>query len=102
MTLSERSGREYPFSSKGLWHCPEADGLFRDEPSISWCSVMNDEYTGRPLLGAILEEKFGLLEAKLLEAINIQADQGGASRRNLDPTQGDYRRSTPPGACHSI
>ena len=34
MTLSERSGREYPFSSKGLWHCPEADGVFKDEDPL--------------------------------------------------------------------
>ena len=38
---------------------------------------MNDEHSGRPLLGAILEEKFGLTEAKLLEALNIQGAKGG-------------------------
>ncbi|HEY6288271.1 MAG TPA: hypothetical protein VIW48_02390, partial [Nitrospiraceae bacterium] len=38
---------------------------------------MNDERSGRPLLGAILEDKFGLTEAKLLEAINIQGTKGG-------------------------
>jgi general secretion pathway protein E len=32
---------------------------------------------GRPLLGAILEQKFGLPEAKLLEALNIQQNKGG-------------------------
>ena len=32
---------------------------------------------GRPLLGAILEERFGLPEAKLLEALNIQQNKGG-------------------------
>ena len=32
---------------------------------------------GRPLLGAILEKKFGLPEAKLLEALNIQQNKGG-------------------------
>ena len=31
----------------------------------------------RPLLGAILEQKFGLAEAKLLEALNIQQTKGG-------------------------
>ena len=38
---------------------------------------MNDEHSGRPLLGAILEDKFGLTEAKLLEALNIQGAKGG-------------------------
>jgi general secretion pathway protein E len=38
---------------------------------------MNDEHSGRPLIGAILEDKFGLTEAKLLEAINIQGTKGG-------------------------
>ncbi|MEO8338338.1 MAG: type II secretion system ATPase GspE [Nitrospirota bacterium] len=38
---------------------------------------MNGEHSGRPLLGGILEDKFGLSEAKLLEAINIQAAKGG-------------------------
>ena len=38
---------------------------------------MNDEHSGRPLLGAILEEKFGLTEAKLLEAVNLQQTKGG-------------------------
>ena len=38
---------------------------------------MNGEHSGRPLLGGILEEKFGLSEAKLLEAINIQGTKGG-------------------------
>ncbi len=38
---------------------------------------MNGEHGGRPLLGAILEEQFGLTEAKLLEAINIQGTKGG-------------------------
>ena len=32
---------------------------------------------GRPLLGAILEQKFSLPEAKLLEALNIQQTKGG-------------------------
>jgi general secretion pathway protein E len=32
---------------------------------------------GRPLLGAILEQKFALPEAKLLEALNIQQNKGG-------------------------
>jgi general secretion pathway protein E len=32
---------------------------------------------GRPLLGAILEHKFALPEAKLLEALNIQQNKGG-------------------------
>jgi general secretion pathway protein E len=31
----------------------------------------------RPLLGAILEQKFGLSEAKLLEALNVQQTKGG-------------------------
>jgi general secretion pathway protein E len=31
----------------------------------------------RPLLGAILEQKFGLSEAKLLEALNLQQTKGG-------------------------
>ena len=31
----------------------------------------------RPLLGAILEQKFGLSEGKLLEALNIQQTKGG-------------------------
>ena len=52
-------------------------GSSRDEPSTRWCSVMNDEYSGRPLLGAILEDKFGLTEAKLLEAVNVQGTKGG-------------------------
>ena len=38
---------------------------------------MNDERSGRPLIGAILEDKFGLPEAKLLEAINLQGTKGG-------------------------
>ena len=38
---------------------------------------MNGEHGSRPLLGAILEDKFGLSEAKLLEAINIQGTKGG-------------------------
>jgi general secretion pathway protein E len=33
--------------------------------------------TTRPLLGAILEQKFGLSEAKLLEALNVQQTKGG-------------------------
>ena len=33
--------------------------------------------SGRPLLGALLEHKFGLPEAKLLEALNIQQNKGG-------------------------
>ena len=49
----------------------------RDEPFIVECSMVKDEHIGRPLLGAILEEKFGLSEAKLLEAINIQGTKGG-------------------------
>ena len=52
-------------------------GSPRDEPSIIGCPVINDEHSGRPLLGAILEDKFGLTEAKLLEAINIQGTKGG-------------------------
>jgi len=39
--------------------------------------MMSDEHHGRPQLGAILENKFGLAEAKLLEAINIQGTKGG-------------------------
>jgi general secretion pathway protein E len=38
--------------------------------------MMHDN-PGRPLLGAILEQKFGLPEAKLLEALNIQQNKGG-------------------------
>src|SRR5574341_110562 len=38
---------------------------------------MMDDNPGRPLLGAILEQKFGLPEAKLLEALNIQQNKGG-------------------------
>ena len=38
---------------------------------------MNGEHSGRPLLGGILEDKFGLSEAKLLEAINLQGTKGG-------------------------
>ena len=34
-------------------------------------------HSARPLLGAILEQKFGLSEAKLLEALNIQQTKGG-------------------------
>ena len=34
-------------------------------------------HSPRPLLGAILEQKFGLSEAKLLEALNIQQTKGG-------------------------
>ena len=45
-------------------------------------SVMNDEYSGRPPLGAILEDKFGLTEAKLLEAVNIQETKGGVSAKS--------------------
>ena len=52
-------------------------GFPRDEPFIVGCSMVNDEPIGRPLLGAILEEKFGLSETKLLEAINIQGTKGG-------------------------
>jgi len=52
-------------------------GFPRDDPSIIGYSVMNDEHSGRQLLGAILEDKFGLTEAKLLEAINIQGTKGG-------------------------
>lgn len=33
--------------------------------------------SGRPLLGAILEQQFALPEAKLLEALNIQQNKGG-------------------------
>jgi len=33
--------------------------------------------SGRPLLGAILEQKFALPEAKLLEALNVQQNKGG-------------------------
>jgi general secretion pathway protein E len=51
-------------------------GFSRDEPTI-WCSVVNDEHSGRPLLGAILEDKFALTEAKLLEAVNLQQTKGG-------------------------
>jgi general secretion pathway protein E len=39
--------------------------------------MISNEHSGRPLLGAILEEKFALTEAKLLEAINIQGAKGG-------------------------
>jgi len=52
-------------------------GFPRDDPSIIGYSVMNDEHSGRPLLGTILEDKFGLSEVKLLEAINIQGTKGG-------------------------
>ena len=52
-------------------------GFPRDDPSIIGYSVMNDEHSGRQLLGAILEDKFGLSEVKLLEAINIQGTKGG-------------------------
>ncbi len=38
---------------------------------------MSDKHQGRPQLGTILENKFGLAEAKLLEAINIQETKGG-------------------------
>jgi general secretion pathway protein E len=38
---------------------------------------MNDKPSARQLLGAILEDKFGLSEAKLLEAINLQGTKGG-------------------------
>ncbi|MEQ1563211.1 MAG: type II secretion system protein GspE, partial [Nitrospiraceae bacterium] len=38
---------------------------------------MNDERSSRPLLGAILEDRFGVLDSKLLEAINIQGTKGG-------------------------
>ena len=38
---------------------------------------MNDEQSNRPLLGSILEDRFGVLESKLLEAINIQGTKGG-------------------------
>ena len=38
---------------------------------------MNNERSSRPLIGAILEDKFGLTEAKLLEAINVQGTKGG-------------------------
>lgn len=34
-------------------------------------------HSARPLLGAILEQKFGLSEAKLLEAVNVQQTKGG-------------------------
>ena len=39
--------------------------------------MAHDEQNGRPLLGGILEDKFGLSEAKLLEAMNLQATKGG-------------------------
>ena len=39
--------------------------------------MVNDEHNGRPLLGTILEQQFGVLEAKLLEAINVQQTKGG-------------------------
>jgi general secretion pathway protein E len=39
--------------------------------------VAKQPHFTRPLLGAILEEKFGLSEAKLLEALNIQQTKGG-------------------------
>ena len=38
---------------------------------------MKEEHCDRQLLGAILEEKFGLSEAKLLEAVNLQQTKGG-------------------------
>jgi general secretion pathway protein E len=38
---------------------------------------MNNEHSSRPLIGSILEEKFGLSEAKLLEAVNLQGAKGG-------------------------
>jgi len=39
--------------------------------------VTRPESKTRPLLGAILESKFGLPEAKLLEALNLQQTKGG-------------------------
>jgi len=39
--------------------------------------VTRPESGGQPLLGSILEGKFGLPEAKLLEALNLQQTKGG-------------------------
>ncbi len=39
--------------------------------------MTRSEYGSRPQLGAILEGKFGLPEAKLLEALNLQQTKGG-------------------------
>jgi general secretion pathway protein E len=39
--------------------------------------VTQSESNGQPLLGSILEGKFGLPEAKLLEALNLQQTKGG-------------------------
>jgi general secretion pathway protein E len=39
--------------------------------------VAKQPHITRPLLGAILEQKFGLSEAKLLEALNVQQTKGG-------------------------
>lgn len=39
--------------------------------------VAKQTHVTRPLLGAILEQKFGLSEAKLLEALNVQQTKGG-------------------------
>src|SRR5690242_14844316 len=39
--------------------------------------VAKPAHVTRPLLGAILEQKFGLSEAKLLEALNVQQTKGG-------------------------
>ncbi|HEY6084152.1 MAG TPA: ATPase, T2SS/T4P/T4SS family, partial [Nitrospira sp.] len=39
--------------------------------------MTQSESSGQPLLGSILEGKFGLPEAKLLEALNLQQTKGG-------------------------
>ena len=67
---------EYSFNFLRLGYCSQPTGFLRSEPS-HWCSVAHDEQNGRPLLGGILEAKFGLSEAKLLEAMNLQATKGG-------------------------
>ncbi len=67
---------EYSFNFHRLGSYSEPTGVLRSEPS-HWCSVAQDEQNGRPLLGGILEDKFGLSEAKLLEAMNLQSTKGG-------------------------
>ena len=54
-----------------------ASGKGQGKPQRNDKPVTKQTPVTRPLLGAILEQKFGLSEAKLLEALNIQQTKGG-------------------------
>jgi general secretion pathway protein E len=62
-----------------VWNLPNwLQDVYVEQGLFRRITIMNKQpHITRPLLGAILEEKFGLSEAKLLEALNLQQTKGG-------------------------